>query len=351
MAGRQADTRLRAGVAVAGVLLAVAAGGGAAAEEPGRLPADRSVFPGGRPFAPSSPFNTRIPPRPRLHPDSKRVVAALARRATGGIVVATREWTMPVFLADRSKRRHEVRLTAEWSPFERMVGMPIPDVARPDPQGDGHLAVVDRAGGWVWELWQARRTGRGWQASWGNRIALASSGVYPYGMSARGSGFSVLAGLIWPHELRRGRIQHALAFSTYPNRAGVLVRPATESDGDSSDPLALPEGARLQLDPGLDLDRLGLAPWERTIARAMQEYGLVLVDNGGASIALYHAHPASFGRLRLPFPTDDGAGVIGRKIPLRYLRVLDWGREIPLAGLRLEVADRSIYRGPRAVSG
>lgn len=44
---------------------------------------------------------------------------------------------------------------------------------------------------------------------------------------------------------------------------------------------AIPEGARVQLNPDLDLDTLNLTPYEKTIARARQEYGMFLFDNGG----------------------------------------------------------------------
>jgi hypothetical protein len=64
-------------------------------------------------------------------------------------------------------------------------------------------------------------------------------------------------------------------------KAGGPVAPATGSDGWSTLAGAIPEGARVQLDPSLDLDSLGLTPWQKTIARALQEYGMLLVDTGG----------------------------------------------------------------------
>ncbi len=49
-------------------------------------------------------------------------------------------------------------------------------------------------------------------------------------------------------------------------------------------PYAIPEGARLQLDPTLtevDFDSIGLNRTGKIIARAMQEYGMFLVDTSG----------------------------------------------------------------------
>lgn len=318
----------------------------ASSPAPGHWPRDASGFAGGRIFNDTSPFNTPIDATPPLHRDSARLVAALLERAAGGIVLATSEWTYPTFRAGAGTPRYDVELTADWSPFARLLDVPIPDSAIPDPQDDGHLVVIDLEAGWVYDFWQARRTASGWAASWGNRIALDSDGVYPSGLSARGSGFSTLNGAIWPHEIAQGRIEHALAFSTDPNRAELFVAPATESDGQSNDPLTLPEGARPRLDPSLDLATLNLAPWERTIARAMQEYGIILVDNGSASITLYAVHPASFGGYRTAWALEDGIG-FALGIPLDRLQLLAWDEERHTHDFPSEVADPSIYAEPR----
>ena len=305
-------------------------------------------LPGGRIFNDSSPLNTPIAADATLHPDSARLVQALVERAAEGVVLATTEWTYPVFRADATTPRYDVRLTAAWSEFGLLLDMPIPDAAIPDPQDDAHLTVIDLDEGWVYDLWQARQTEDGWEASWGNRIALDSDGIYPLGLSARGSGFSTLLGVIWPHELAAGRIEHALVFSTLPNREGLCVAPATESDGRSDDPLTLPEGSRLRLDPALDLDTLNLTPWERTIARALQEYGMVLVDNVSASITFYAVHPASFGGFATPWDLEEGIGDASG-IPLERLQLLAWGETRDTDTFPNEVMDASIYAEPREV--
>jgi hypothetical protein len=63
------------------------------------------------------------------------------------------------------------------------------------------------------------------------------------------------------------------------------VFPASKTDGDSTLPFAIPEGARLQLDPPLaeeDFDQIGLNRTGKIIARALQEYAMVLVDHSGS---------------------------------------------------------------------
>lgn len=348
-AGRPARRRgLRPALAAVAVLAVIGLGvvlaGGderSAAADPRLIDPSAPPFP--RMFSADSPFNTPIPADAALHPESPDYVAALAGRGNPGVLLAVEAWTVPVYLADTATPRYRVRLTAPWSEHEAMLDVPIPDVAAPDPAGDAHLAVIDLDGGYLYEFWQARQVGDGWQASWGNRISLESTGVYPWGKAARGSGISVLAGVIWPHELAAGRIEHALIASYYPNRKGVVAPPATASDGDSEDPLTLPEGTRLRLDPLLDLDELGLGPIERTIAEAMQAYGIIIGDNGSSNIGIYMIHPQSFS----PQPEfafgglDDGFAWFDG-IPLDRLQVLDF-QTVDLDSYRRRVADESIY--------
>ncbi len=83
----------------------------------------------------------------------------------------------------------------------------------PDPQDDGHMVIIDLADRIEYDLWQAKKTNGKWEASWGNFISLDSDGIYPYGLSARGSGFAASLGLVWPEEIEAESINHALFFS------------------------------------------------------------------------------------------------------------------------------------------
>ena len=70
-------------------------------------------------------------------------------------------------------------------------------------------------------------------------------------------------------------------------RTGVVRAPALKTDGNSSRSDCLPAGARLQLDPAIDLRKIkGLSPAERTVARAMQRYGGYVIDRGGAPLSV-----------------------------------------------------------------
>jgi hypothetical protein len=215
--------------------------------------------------------------------------------AAQGFLVAARRWTVPVYYADATTPKVSVAMTASWAPATTMTGVPMPANAAPDPSTDGHMAVLDKSTGCEYDFWKATRSSTGaWSAGWGNSLMASGTGVYPNGLSARGSGFGLGAGLVSKPELTAGAINHALVFSFPTTKAGGPVLPATESDGQSSAAGAIPEGAHLQLDPSLDLSTFGLLGWQLTIARTLQRYGMILGDSGGG-VSLYAENASTAG--------------------------------------------------------
>jgi hypothetical protein len=288
-------------------------------------------------FAADSPLNTPIPSGAAVDPNSRAMVAGLLASARAkGWNVAVKRWAVNVYYADRSTPRRDVRLTASWRAADRMLSVPIPFRARPDPGSggdtDGHMAVIDRDTHCFYEFYEARRHADGsWEAAWANRGSMNGSGIQPKGLSTRASGFVNFAGLIRPEELRRGTIQHALTFSYDFTKAGGPVLPATASDGrpatEGARPfgtLALPEGGRVQLDPNLDLASLGLSRWQTIVARALQVYGMYLADTGGG-LALTAVNPQSFGRNPYAAFWGDGPYASLPTSLARHLRVLKLG--------------------------
>lgn len=300
--------------------LFVAACGGSGAE-PGEVATATLLAPYDRLYSSDSPFSRKLSTSVEVDPDSDRMIESLkSSYDEGGFLIAQKKWTVSVYYADAGTPRHDVAVTADWAPVQVMRGVPIPDGAQPDPEDDGEMAIIDLSTGCEYDFWQARQTDGEWSASWMNGISVDGDGVYPMGLSARGSGFALLAGMIWPDELEAGVIDHALVFSYDYPRAGGPVPPATESDGVSERDDAIPEGARLQLDPDLDLESLNLTPIERTVARALQEYGMILADIGGG-IELEMVHPMSFGKTHHEILPDEDY-IYFDNIPIDRMRVL-----------------------------
>jgi len=220
--------------------------------------------------------------------------------------------------------------------FERV---PLPPGALPSRGTDGHLVVWQPATDRLWEFWRLTRTATGPRASWGGamRDVSASSGVYGRGSwpgaepwwGASASSLSIAGGLITLEDLRRGAIDHALAIALPEIRAGVYSSPAKRGDGRSADPLALPEGARLRLDPSLDVAGLGLPRTARLIAEAAQRYGLVVRD-GSSIVQLFAQDPIT--APRNPYNGIDGYFDGG--YPNQLLSGFPWG-ELEL--LRMEL--------------
>ncbi len=107
---------------------------------------------------------------------------------------------------------------------------------------------------------------------------------------ATASSLPVIGGTMLLDELKTGRIDHALAINLPAPRAHVFAWPAQRTDG-TGPPTALPEGARLRLDPTLDVSSLHLPKLTRMIALAAQRYGLVVRDQTHHGISLFGEVP------------------------------------------------------------
>lgn len=230
-------------------------------------------------------------------------------------------WTVPVYYADASTPRHDVPITSGWTEFSSLPNVPVPSNARPDPSEDAHLTIVDRSKGCVYDFFGASGSGGSLSATLGNAIPIDSSGAYPGGLGSRGSGFSAAAGIVTADELRRGSIDHALVFAYPKTRSGGPVAPATKSDGRTGGDDAIPEGARLRLDPSINLDSLGLNRYELIIARAMQRYGMILGDTSGG-FTIYAQHPQSLPNGAYDGLLPDDTWVDLSKIPTDKLQVM-----------------------------
>ena len=162
----------------------------------------------------------------------------------------------------------------------------LPDGSCPSPDTDGLLAVV-QPDGWVLDVYagvvtsdrkvvstmaswiDARGDGTGW---WNGR---------------RASMLPSFAGLIRDGEIASGRIPHALAALAPPSLlAHAYTWPASSFDRDADYGGTVPMGTLLAIPASVDITRLGLSPRGLVLARAMQDYGVYLVDRGGDGLTL-----------------------------------------------------------------
>lgn len=254
-----------------------------------------------RAFSDDSPWNTPIPEAPEIDRHSDKMIQHLKNSAEI-IKGDTVKWTMPLFVIDSSacpwvsieSVKGELYFTVD--PHGRGIAknIPMPEGVWPDPEQDAHMILVDPKVGTVWEFSQAYRDRHGtWTASiidiWdlnGTGCRRPFNGSRWWRSGANGGGTPLIAGLIRPEEIEAGEIRHALLCATPINRKSAhyrgaveLCAPASRSDGHGYGAKYIPEGARIQLDPNLNLDSLELCEGSKTVARAMQEYGMIVGDN------------------------------------------------------------------------
>jgi hypothetical protein len=130
---------------------------------------------------------------------------------------------------------------------------------------------------------------------------------------------SVAGGLITLEDLELGQIDHALAIAIPNTRKGEYASPAQRTDGYSSAPLSLPEGAHLRLDPNLDLASLHLPHMTLMIAEAAQRYGIFVRDSG-VNVAFVAQDPTPTGTN----PYTGAHGYFEGKSPQTLLKSFPW---------------------------
>jgi hypothetical protein len=294
-------------------------------------------------FSPTSFWNEQLPADASLDPSSAGVVGALneviagERQAGKGPGINTSVYSVPVYTVPADQPT--VTVTLANASIERSWGapalqsawdaVPLPADAQPAAGTDKHLVVWQPSTDKLWEFLQMEHGEDGWHAFWGGAIQNVSTDSGAYGSEAwpgaeprwgaSASSLSIAGGLITMEDLEKGQINHALAMAIPDPRAGVYASPAQRTDGKSTNPLSLPEGAHLRLDPNLNLASLHLSRATLMIAEAAQRYGIVVRDTA-AHVTLYAEDPT-------PTKTDPYLGPNGYfegKSPQQLLESFPW---------------------------
>jgi hypothetical protein len=256
-----------------------------------------------RPYDAKAPWNSAIPSNVALDPKSSAYIGAIADNNLP-LSSDPDQYAIPVYTYDSSTPRRTVRMSGYFSSYDNgdnsRVGagyaatinnVPIPANAVQSAGSDGQIVIWDATAQTEYSFWQFNKNADGtYSATNGYRYHTGAgyNGRFADGLAGRGAGTPYFAGLVRKWEVDRGRIDHALAFA-YHAPSGEFRFPASKSDGGGFGGVSgtdLPEGSRMQLDPSLtdaDFTRWGLSPAAKTIARAMQTYGMYVIDNSGSS--------------------------------------------------------------------
>jgi hypothetical protein len=288
-----------------------------------------------RPFSPQSFWNAPLKPNAAIDPNSAPMVAALVREVQSELArnygpwINTRQYSAPVYTVRARQPGVQVELDRHLPALQAAISaVPIPPRARPARGSDRHMVVWQPATDRMWEFWRMRRRRGRWHAGAAGAMRHVSSNPGRFGPAAwprarpwwgaTATGLPLLGGLMMARELKRRRIDHALAMAIPEARRGVWSLPATHGDGNTNRPDALPEGARLRLDPQLDLDGLALPPVTRAIAEAAQRYGIVVRDRSGV-VSFYGQDPR-------PLRRDPYPRIFGKRNPDELLADFPWDR-------------------------
>jgi hypothetical protein len=262
-------------------------------------------------FAPTSFWNEPVPANAAIDPSSAAIVHQFdeevfaSESPTSGPTINTVRWSVPVYTVPANEPVVRVKLR-EGSPSLQAAwdAVPLPSNARPAAGTDKHLVVWQPSSDRLWEFWRLENGSAGWEATWGGAMQNVSSNPGVYGPEAwpgasslwggSASSLSLAGGLITLEDLAVGKINHALNLSIPNVREGAYSSPAQRDDGSSTSPLALPEGAHLRLEPGLDLAALHLPHVTLLIAEAAQRYGVFIRSQGG-SVAFEAQDPTPTG--------------------------------------------------------
>jgi hypothetical protein len=158
----------------------------------------------------------------------------------------------------------------------------IPEGARPSPDADG-LISIHQPNGWVLDAYAAIVLANG------DIVCMMASFVDSKGKGTgwsngrRASMLPSFAGVIRQGELSSGDIKHALACLASPTLLREEARwPAFSFDMRAGYSGSLPMGALLAIPPDTNIERLSLTAKGKVLARALQDYGMYIVDRCGS---------------------------------------------------------------------
>lgn len=242
-------------------------------------------------------WRMKIPQNAPLHPNSAQMIDWLINTDGhhGGVPdIGYKSWTKPLYDAYENTPKYTVYKSDGIT--VRFYNVPIDPTWEPASDADHSMGIIDWYNRDYYDFWNMYYEGGKWKSGAGWKFDMDSDGISPNGQwTCGGSGIPMLAVAIRDEEIEAGVINHPLGCGLHTPKKGYKVYPpASTTDGKSTSTYAIPEGARIQLNPNLDLDSLGLTRTQKIIAKAMQEYGIMVKESAG-TWHLYAEHENSVG--------------------------------------------------------
>ena len=240
-----------------------------------------------------STWYEKIPENPSINPRSQETMNYL-NSFTASLGASYTSFSHPIFYARSDTPIVKVMGASPAAVALGWDNVPIPDEARPAGYGlsgyhDGHLIVISADRKYAWEMYQANRiSSTQWAAASLRRWDLDSDGMstpFDFLGAVRLCPTPLLHGLVTFEEMQRGYIDHALAVTAHTQANPYWAPYPGEKFVGGSDQVRPDSGIvacmRIQLDPSVNINSLNLSPAGKVVAKALQEYGMIVTD--GAS--------------------------------------------------------------------
>ena len=229
-------------------------------------------------FPADNVWNTPIANLP-VDPHSAQWLASMDASTTDLQLVSGPTYGMPYTVASPSQPLVPITFPYAGSdpgPYPFSADTPIE--GGQDATGDRHAIMVNPATCTDYELYDAQYSASGSTAGAGAVWNLNSDALRPPGEAeVDAAGLPILPGLLRDDEVQSGVITHAIRMQAEATDTSYIW-PATAEAGTATNPDLPPMGARFRLKASFDIS--GYSPQAQVVLRALQQYGLILADNG-----------------------------------------------------------------------
>lgn len=199
------------------------------------------------------------------------------------------EWSMPIYRIGASDNVPLVTIQNTYS--GRTEHWPIPRSARPAPEADAHMGVMDLKNNVMYEFWEFAWSGDSIRAGGMKSFPLNGNGISnPTNQRVTAAGLAVTAGMVVREDFidsngkvnTNASINHALAMAipiriTKPT--GFVAPAVGDEQKGTGD---IPMGARFALPRNANIDNLSVHPLTKIILRAAKDYGIYINDCNSA---------------------------------------------------------------------
>jgi len=268
-----------------------------------------------RPFAANSPWNTAITSGAVYGPTLSVQYSEMRKGWINGL-----QHSVTVFYAKATDTLRTITTTEGNAPGKYQVRMPNEAAGSAGSYSDQHMLIFDADGVTVHEFYKFPQTAIGTRTTY-TAGAYVNTDLRRGGWGAgwiRATSTSAAGGLIRASDLAAGVIQHKLAIALpYTVLSRYWEAPADRKDsghpqGTGPQTGTVNYGAVLAIPKSVDLSKLGLTQGGLLVAKAMQDYGIYVVDGAGsAKIPPIYAEQAIGDHARIAEASRDIDKLIG----------------------------------------